>query len=63
MFARWIPVYRAPAPPAGPAQPPGTALAVAAEGNFLVAVVAVHGLLAVSTLVLALITALGPGAR
>src|SRR6266513_2160294 len=51
MFARWIPVYRGPARPQGPAQLPGDALAVA------------HGLLAVSTLVLALLTVLGPGGR
>ena len=63
MFARWIPVYRGPARAAGPAQPPGDALAVPAEGNFPVAVVTAHGLLAVSTLVLALVTVLGPGAR
>jgi hypothetical protein len=62
MFARWIPVYRGPARAAGPAQPPGDAL-VPAEGNFPVAVVTAHGLLAVSTLVLALVTVLGPGAR
>jgi hypothetical protein len=58
MFLRWIPVYRGPARTAGPALPPGGALAVPAEGNFPVAVVAAHGLLAVSTLVLALLTAL-----
>jgi hypothetical protein len=58
MFLRWIPVYRGPARMAGPAQPSGGALAVPAEGNFPVAVVAAHGLLAVLTLVLALLTAL-----
>jgi hypothetical protein len=58
MFLRWIPVYRGPARVAGPAQPSGGALAVPAEGNFPVAVVAAHGLLAVLTLVLALLTAL-----
>lgn len=58
MFLRWIPVYRGPARPASPAQPPGGAPAVPAEGNFPVVVVAAHGLLAVSTLVLALLTAL-----
>ena len=63
MFARWIPVYRGPARAAGPAQPSGDGLAVPAEGNFPVAVVTAHGLLAVSTLVLALVTVLGPGAR
>ena len=63
MFARWIPVYRGPARPQGPAQLPGDGLAVPAEGNFPVAVVAVHGLLAVSTLVLALLTVLGTSGR
>jgi hypothetical protein len=44
--------------PAGPGRPGGGAPAVPAEGNFPVAVVAAHGLLAVSTLVLAVLTAL-----
>ena len=61
MFLRWIPVYRGPARSAGPVQP-GEALALPAEGNFPVAVVAAHGLLAVSTLVLALLTVLGTAA-
>ncbi len=61
MFARWIPVYREPAPPARLAQFPEGAHTVAAEGNFPVAVVLVHGLLALSTLVLVLLTALGIG--
>jgi hypothetical protein len=47
---------------AGQAQPSGAALAVPAEGNFPVVVVAVHGLLAVTTLVLALLAALGVAA-
>jgi hypothetical protein len=47
MFLRWIPVYRGPARQLGPALPAGGALAVPAEGNFPVAVVAAHGLLAV----------------
>jgi hypothetical protein len=59
MFLRWIPVYRGPARQTGPAQPPGGTLAIPAEGNFPVAVVAAHGLLAVSTLVLALLAVLG----
>ena len=64
MFARWIPVYRAgPSPAGGAARPSGGAHAVPAEGNFPVVVVAAHGLLAVSTLVLALLTALGPAGR
>lgn len=62
MFLRWIPVYRGPARAASPAPPPGGALAVPAEGNFPVVVVAAHGLLAVSTLVLALLAALGTAA-
>ncbi len=94
MFARWIPVYRDPAPAAGgdqvavyrdaarvgrpgqypvfgdtatagrPGQIPvevNPVQAVPAEGNFPVAVVAVHGLLAGSTLVLVFLTALGVG--
>ena len=63
MFMRWIPVYRSPAHSAGVPQPSGaTFVAVPAEGNFPVAVVTAHGLLAVTTLVLALITALHTGA-
>jgi hypothetical protein len=62
MFLRWIPVYRGPARAAGQAQPSGGALAVPAEGNFPVVVVALHGLLAVTTLVLALLAALGVAA-
>jgi hypothetical protein len=64
MFARWIPVYRAGASPAGGAARASRGVhAVPAEGNFPVVVVAAHGLLAVSTLVLALLTALGPAGR
>jgi hypothetical protein len=62
MFLRWIPVYRGTGRPASPAQPPGGALAVPAEGNFPVAVIALHGLFAVATLVLALFIALGVAA-
>jgi hypothetical protein len=61
MFARWIPVYQGPAPPSQP-QPSGGALAVPAEGNFPLAVVAIHGLLAGITVVLVLLSALGVGA-
>ncbi|GGW13595.1 hypothetical protein GCM10018980_16660 [Streptomyces capoamus] len=63
MLARWLPVYRdratagAPATAAGPAAE-GT---VPAERHFPVAVVLAHGLLAVVTLVLVLLTALGIG--
>ena len=63
MFLRWIPVYRGPARSASMQQAPGGLIAVPAEGNFPVVVVTAHGLLAVSTLVLALLTALGNGAR
>ncbi|MEV1201713.1 hypothetical protein [Microbispora rosea] len=51
MFARWIPAYRARTAVAGTAGPP--------ERHFPVAVVAGHGLLAVVTVVLVLLTALG----
>ena len=40
MFARWIPVHRGPSRPVSPPQPPASALAVPAEGNFPVVVVA-----------------------
>ena len=62
MFLRWIPVYRGPARSASQAQLPGGAPAIPAEGNFPVVVVTVHGLLAVTTLVLALLTALATAA-
>ena len=59
-----IPVYRAGGSPGGGAgAAPGGAHAVPAEGNFPVVVVAAHGLLAISTLILALLTALGPAGR
>jgi hypothetical protein len=55
MFARWIPVYRGRTGPSavGPTSP--------AEGHFPVPVVAGHGLFAVVTVVLVLLTALGVG--
>ena len=56
MFARWIPVYRGPPPPR---RFPGDVPPIRPEGNFPVAVVAGHGMLAVSTLILAVLTALG----
>jgi hypothetical protein len=63
MLARWIPVHRdrttAGATPA--AATPGAEAAVPAERHFPVAVVVAHGLLAVATLVLVLLTALGVG--
>jgi manganese efflux pump family protein len=60
MLARWIPTYRArtPAPPAGGGT---TAAATVAEKHFPVALVGGHGLLAVVTLVLVLLTDLGIG--
>ena len=67
MFARWIPVYREPVPAARPARAaPGPfaveeLVAVPAEGNFPLVVVTAHGLLAGTTLVLVLLTALGVG--
>lgn len=55
MFARWLPVYRAPASAgAGEESAP-------AERHFPVPVVAAHGLLGAATLVLVLLTALGVG--
>lgn len=60
MLARWIPVHRdrATAPAAAA---PGAEGAVPAERHFPVPVVVAHGLLAVATLVLVLLTALGVG--
>jgi len=62
MFLRWIPVYRDPARPVPTGQPPTGMGAIPAEGNFPVAVVALHGLFAVCTLVLALLIVLGVAA-
>ena len=79
MFARWLPVYRAPALPMataalpGPGWPAETTLPAGgtpaaeqmfeapAESHFPVAVIAAHGLLAVVTLVLVVLTTLGVG--
>lgn len=58
MAARWIRVYRAVADP-GPSLTRRTA--VPPERNFPLPVVVAHGILAVSTLVLVLFTALGVG--
>lgn len=55
MFARWIPVYRDPVPASGL---PGGRPTRPAESNFPVAVVAAHGMLAVTTLVLAILATL-----
>jgi len=61
MLARWIPVYRARATRLGPGTAAATELVAPAERNFPVAVVAGHGLFAVVTVVLVLLTALGVG--
>jgi hypothetical protein len=58
MFARWIPVYREPDVP-GAARVLYPGQAAPPEGSFPVVVVLGHGLLAVSTAVLVLLTALG----
>lgn len=60
MFARWIPVYRGPAMPV-PAGVGEFAREMPPEGNFPVVIVVAHGLFAVSTLTLVLLTALGVG--
>lgn len=60
MFARWLPIYRARAGvPAGPAG--GGEQADPPERHFPVPVVAGHGLLAVVTLILVVLTAAGVG--
>jgi hypothetical protein len=61
MFARWIPVHRGPDRPAAPVPSPGNPAAVPPESHFPEAVVACHGLLAASTYVLVLLTALNVG--
>ncbi|MGW7256568.1 hypothetical protein [Streptomyces sp. NPDC054834] len=63
MLARWIPVYRdRTASGAAPAATgPGAQGAVPAERHFPLAVVLAHGLFAVLTLILVLLTALGIG--
>jgi hypothetical protein len=62
LFLRWFPVGRGATRPPSMTQLPGGTLAAPAEGNFPVVIVAAHGLLAVATLVLALLTALGVAA-
>lgn len=59
MFLRWVPVYRGGEDLAG-ASPAD--YEIPAEGHFPVILVAMHGLLAVTTLILVLLTALGLGA-
>ncbi|MFG2793816.1 hypothetical protein [Streptomyces sp. NPDC048419] len=63
MLARWIPVYRehATVGAATAAAGPGAEGTVPAERHFPVPVVLAHGLLAVATLLLVLLTALGIG--
>jgi hypothetical protein len=72
MFARWIPVYRStgavPEPvrvPVGaglePAQPAMIIQEGPPEGNFPLFIVIAHGMFAVSTVVLVLLSALGMG--
>ncbi|MEV6810262.1 hypothetical protein [Streptomyces sp. NPDC051132] len=63
MLARWIPVYRDRATAGAPAAATtsGTDGTVPAERHFPLAVVLAHGLFAVVTLVLVLLTALGIG--
>ena len=56
IFLLWIPVYRRPDQPAG--QSEGAVHEIPAEGRFPVILVACHGLLAVTTLILVLLTAL-----
>ena len=58
MAARWIPVYRAYAAPGTPLARMNT---IPPERNFPLPVVVAHGILAVTTLVLVLFTALGAG--
>lgn len=58
MLARWIPVHRE---RAAAIASPGAEAAVPAERHFPTAVVWAHGLFAVATLVLVLLTALGIG--
>jgi hypothetical protein len=58
MLARWIPVYRG---RTATAATQGTEAAVPAERHFPLPVVLAHGLFAVITLVLVLLTALGVG--
>lgn len=55
MFARWLPTYR------GGAAQEGVAQGGPAERHFPVAIVAGHGLLGATTLVLVLLAALGVG--
>jgi hypothetical protein len=60
MFARWLPSYRAGSETAADGTASGTRTGLA-ERHFPVPVVAAHGLLAATTLVLVLLSALGVG--
>jgi hypothetical protein len=63
MASRWVKVYRANAAPAGRRAPAGRTVGstVPPERHFPVAVVIGHGLFAVATLTLVLLTAFGEG--
>ncbi|MEU1704161.1 hypothetical protein ABZ478_01995 [Streptomyces sp. NPDC005706] len=61
MLARWLPVHRAGAGAAPAAAGRAAEATVPAERHFPVPVVLAHGLFAVATLVLVLLTALGVG--
>ncbi|MFJ9755572.1 hypothetical protein [Streptomyces sp. NPDC101149] len=61
MLARWIPIYRDRATTAPAAAAAGAEGTVPAERHFPLAVVLAHGLMAVVTLILVLLTALGLG--
>ncbi|HEV8554895.1 MAG TPA: hypothetical protein VGR06_00670 [Actinophytocola sp.] len=61
MLARWVPSYRSAAVPVGAGTPEAAGATVPAEKHFPVPVVGGHGLLAVVTVVLVLLTALGVG--
>jgi hypothetical protein len=61
MFARWLTVYRARVPVSGPPSAAAGGGAVPAERHLPVPIVAAHGLLAATTLVLVLLSAIGVG--
>ncbi|MEV4391710.1 hypothetical protein [Nonomuraea sp. NPDC049607] len=61
MLARWIPVHRARVARLGSGPGPAAGSPVPAERGFPVAVVAGHGLFALVTVVLVLLSALGVG--
>lgn len=63
MLLRWIPTYRARRATPADAPGEGTTEQMPAEGHFPVAIVVEHGALAVTTVVLVLLTALGLGAH